>query len=961
MGSLIQRSFTGGELTPSAYARVDTVKYAYGAKTMRNNIIMRHGGTASRPGDEWVCEVKDSTKRVRLIKFVFNSDQTYLLEFGDQYMRVVREGVQLTNTSQNITGVTNANPGVVTYAGSDTFANGNQVLIGGVAGGLGEYLNGRVFKVAGVNTGTNTFQLNYLDGTAVNTTSWGAYSSGGTLSEIYEIATPYLEADLPSLQYVQSGDVITIVHPSYAPRELTRSGHTTWTLEVITFEPETERPAGAAATAGAAGSNTYRYRATAINDETGEESLPAMGTEKAAGNLGVGTPQVIRTTSAHGFSTGDEVIVGADGVESPTTIHGRNFTITVIDSDEFSIQDATTGADIDGSTFTDVTNIAAVQRTSAVASSAAAPTATAPNVILVDLVAGCSQYNVYKESSGTYGFIGTTTKTTGLHATFNDIGYTADTSDTPPTERNPFDAAGDYPSTVNYVQQRRFFANTNNNPETGYMSRTGHFYNFTKSEPIQDDDTITFTLAGKQVNAIKHLIDIGTPVVLTQNGEFTLEGDGGILTPSAVNPRQFTYNGCGTLSPIVIGGNALYVQARNSIVRDLGYQWESQNGYKGNDLSIFSAHLFDGYTIVDWDYQQIPHSIVWAVRSDGILLGLTYVPEQQINGWHRHDFGNDTVENVCVIPEGTEDAVYFVVKRTINGATKRYIERLSSRMVTEDTIKDYIGMDAAITYDGRHSGSTTMTLSGGTTWAYDETITITASASTFTSSDVGNEIHLTGTAGDVIRFELTAYTSGTVMSGRPHKTVPASMRSVAIATWARAVDRLTGAWHLEGMDVSIFADGFVVASPNNESYEVVTVANGVIELDRCYAYVHVGLPYLCDLETLNIDTPQGETISDKNMQVNAVTLICEKSRGAWVGCEPPSDDDDDPLEGLTEVKIREDETQDEPVALTTENMEVNVRGRWNSNGRIFIRQVDPIPLSVLAVVPSGSFPIRGGG
>ena len=99
------------------------------------------------------------------------------------------------------------------------------------------------------------------------------------------------------------------------------------------------------------------------------------------------------------------------------------------------------------------------------------------------------------------------------------------------------------------------------------------------------------------------------------------------------------------------------------------------NGYRGNDLTIFASHLFDLFTLSDWDYQQVPNSIVWIVRNDGQVLGLTYIPEQQILGWHHHDFGDDLAENVATIPEGNEDLPYFVVNRTINGTTKRYIER----------------------------------------------------------------------------------------------------------------------------------------------------------------------------------------------------------------------------------------------------------------------------------------------
>lgn len=862
MTTLAQRSFSGGELAPSLYARTDTSKYLTGLRTMRNFLLMRHGGGASRPGTSFVGEVSDSTKRVRLIEFVFNSDQTYVLEFGNLYMRVIRNGAQVTLTAQNITNISNAATAVLTYSGADTYANGDEVYISGVLGAMAPFVNNRNFKVANVNAGANTFELNYMNGTAVNSSAFGAYGSAGTIAEVYTISTPYVEADLQDLNFVQSADVITIVHPNYDPRELTRTAHTSWTLATITFAPSISAPTGVI-NSGAAGSVT-EWVVTAVATETFEESL----------------------------------------------------------------QSSSTGT-------------------------SATPSSGSPITVSWNVVAGAQEYNVYKKLNGVYGFIGVAG---GL--TFVDTGYTPDTSDTPPITRNPFSGAGNFPSCVSLVQQRRLFANTDNNPETVYLSKSGQFTNFTISSPLQEDDAITFTMSGRQVNEVRNVIELGRPVVLTESGEWAVEGDAsGVITPTAINLKQHGYNGSTSLRPLVVGGNALHVQARGAIVRDLGFDFQA-DGYRGNDLTIFSAHLFDGYELTDWAYQQIPHSIVWAVRSDGKLLGLTYIREQQLFGWHRHDM-DGIIENVCVIPEDTEDALYLVVKRTINGATKRYIERMRSRRI--DDILDFIGMDCALTYDGRHTGATTMTLSGGTTWEYTETLTLTASASTFVSTDVGNIIQLTGSNGTVIRFTITGYTSATVVTGTPHKTVPVAMRNVAITTWAKAVDEITGLWHLEGETVSVFGDGFVVASPNNAAYTEVTVSNGAVTLDRPYAVIHIGMPITCDIETLDVDTSQGESIADKKKNVSKVSLHVEASRGIWIGSQPPTDDDDDPLENLYELKVRESENYDDPVELATEVVEVNVKSQWNSNGRFFIRQVDPIPLSVLAAIPSGLFPFAGQG
>jgi hypothetical protein len=324
--------------------------------------------------------------------------------------------------------------------------------------------------------------------------------------------------------------------------------------------------------------------------------------------------------------------------------------------------------------------------------------------------------------------------------------------------------------------------------------------------------------------------------------------------------------------------------------------------------------------------------------------------------WHKHDFSG-TIESLTVVPEGNEDFLYIAIVRVIDGNTKRYIERMNSRLYED--VKDAIFMDSALSYDGRHTGNTTMTVSGGTTWSHFETLTLTASASYFSAGDVGNQIHLTGADGTLIRFSIEGYTSGTVVTGRAHKTVPAGMRGVAITEWGEAVDQVAGLDHLEGERVSILADGFVVGSPNNASYQEFTVESGSVTLDQPYLRIHVGLPIINDVETLDIDTAIGESVIDKKKLITKVTAYLENSRGLWAGPRPPSDDDTDPLENLTELKIRNQEDYDSPVDLMTGPVEINIQSEWSSNGHVFIRQIDPVPLTILSIIPGGLVPIRG--
>lgn len=831
--------------------------------------IMRHGGGTNRPGTTFDGEVKDSTKRIRLIPFIFDSTQTCMLEFGDLYMRIHQNGAQVTDSTKNITAITNANPCQITSA-AHGFSNGQEVYITGITGAIGLFLNGRNFKIAGV--AANTFTLQYMDGSAVNSTTFGAYTSGGTASRIYEIVSPYAVGDLSTLRFVQSGDVVTITHPSYQARELTRTSATSWAFATITIGPTIATPTGIGFLegGGAGALKNIVYYITAVSDETGEESLYLSA----------------------GFST--------------------------------------------HATFTTLT-------------------------ISWSAVTGASTFRVYAADpdNGVAGFLGFGNSSTGL--TFRGSLPTPDTSINPPTARDPISSASNYPTAVAYIQNRRAFGNSNSNPETVWMTQTGRFKNLCRSVPTQDSDAVTFAMTGRQVNHIKHLLMLSKPLIFTDTGEHTIEGDAaGTILPSAINPRQQSYNGSGDLAPLVVGGNALYVQARGSIVRDLAFEFQSDS-YRGNDLTIFSAHLFDGYTIVDWAYQQVPHSVIWVVRSDGVLLSLTYVREHQIFAWARHDT-DGTYENVACIPEGTEDAVYVTVKRTINGATKRFVERMSSR--TLGLVENCNFTDSSLSYDGRNSGATTMTLTSAGTWLYTDTLTLTASAPTFAASDVGKEYHLRtlntdGTQSDIVRLRVTAFTSTTVVSVQPNKTVPVAFRAVATTTWSKAITALSGLWNLEGKQVSVLADGLVAASPHNSQYSVLTVTNGQITLDRAAAAIHVGLPFISDLQTLDIDLPQSEPMVDKNKMVGEVTMHVEKTRGVFTGGLDPDADSTDPLANMDELKIRDqDDSMDQGPPLVDDQVNILIRPEWNSNGRVLVRQVDPLPMTILAVYPRGYFPAR---
>ena len=838
MTRTIQRSFAGGEVSPELYGRGDTVKYQTGLRTCRNFKVQRYGGVANRSGSEFVAEVKDSTKAVRFLKFAFNAEQTYVLEFGDLYMRVVQNGAQITDLALAITGITQASPAVLSYTGTDP-VNGQEVHLSGILGMSA--LNGRNFKIDNVNAGANTLELKYMDGANVDTSTFPAYVSGGTADRIYEIATPYVEAHLRALQFVQSGNIVTIAHPGYAPRDLTRVSSTNWTLSPVSFVPTPAAPTGLVATPGGAGAFVYRYKVSAVMAETYEESLPS-----AVGSC-----------------------------------------------------------------------------------NCAPPTAAAPNVLNWNVVSGAQEYYVYRETyfgSGVYGYLGTAAANS-----FQDVGVAPDNSATPPVDRSPFAAPGDYPSTVTYFQQRRVFANTDNDPEKVWTSRSGQYTNLTISSPSQDDDAVTFTIVSRQVNEIRHLMEVGELVVLTSGAVWQVQGDAdGVLKPTAINLKLQGANGAAELAPVTVGNNLIYLQGRGSSVRDLSYQRDAA-GYVGKDLSIFAPHLFEGFQILAWDYQEVPDSVVWAVRDDGTLLGMTYLPEHEVWGWHHHDTAGDTYEDVISVPEGGEDAVYVLVRR----GEKRFIERFRSRRIS--SVVDAFFVDSGLSYDGWNTDPAhTMTLSGGVTWEYTEDLTMTSNQPIFSAGDVGNAVVL---ALGVLQIscKILAYTSSTIVTVQADKNVPVEFQNTPFLVWAYAADSFAGLHHLEGRLVNVLADGNVETP--------MVVVNGAITLQRPYTVVHAGLPITADVETLDVEDENTAEVRARHKLIKSVDLLVESSRGIWAGPD---------ANNLLEHKQRDTESWGAPTDLDTGLVEIDLNSTWSKPGRVFVRQQDPLPVNILAIIPYGS-------
>jgi hypothetical protein len=888
---IYSRSFAGGELSPEMFGRIDDVKFQTGAAKLRNFIATPQGPAENRPGTQFVAEAKDSTKRTRLIPFTYSTTQTMVLEVGNQYIRFHTQGATLQAGSP------------AAYNGATAYVIGDLVSSGG----------------------TNYYCIAATTGNSPpNATYWYPLPSSA-----YEIPTPYLEADIPTIHYVQSADVLTLVHPNYAPRELRRLGATTWTLSTISFVAPVAVPAAPTVTAS---------RGDALN---------ITGITQA-------NPGVITTVGNHGFAVGDSIYVNGGTM---TQLAGFYLVNSTPAGNTLSVKAYDTGVPVNTTSYTawasggfvqfgdkslDFDNYYVVTAIAqnAVDESAASPTGNvinnlnalgAKNTISWSAVSGALRYNIYKRQSGLFGYIGQTASTS-----FDDDNIAPDMGITPPIVETPFVGAGNYPRSVSYFEQRRIFAGTNNAPQTIWMTRSGTESDLSYTLPSKDSDRINIRVAAREANTINHIVPLTQLLLLTSAAEWRVSPvNSDVLSPSTISVRPQSYIGANDVQPEIVNNTVVYCSARGGHVRELGYSWQA-SGFVTGDLSVRAAHLFDDLDVTDMCYSKSPQPILWFVSSNGNLLGLTYMPEQQIGAWHQHDT-DGLFETATAVAEGSEDRLYVIVKRTIGGSTKRYVERMASRQIT--TLTNCFFVDCGLTYNGNNTTATTVTVSGGTTWGPSDVLTITASSAIFqfpsTSTpptDINDAIVLTDSAGNLYRLRIIGTSSTTVATARVDVTLPVALRNTATTVWGFARDTVSGLTHLNGKTVSILADGAV--QPQE------TVSGGSVSLDRAAVVIHVGLPYESDLQTLPAVMSLDGYGQGRYKNVNKAYIRVFKSSGIFIG--PTAD-------RLVEAKQRTTEPYGTPPSLKSDEIDVDLKPAWRAGGQVYLRQADPLPLTVVGL------------
>lgn len=478
------------------------------------------------------------------------------------------------------------------------------------------------------------------------------HTDGGTVlngASEYEVVHPYTADQLFDVQYVQSADVMTLVHPAHPPRELRRYGALDWRLVDIVFGTRSPTPGAPNVTASGSPTNPrdYIYGITTV---VGSEESLLGPTDTVSNNLDEGGTANVMTWTA------------------------------------------------------------------------------VPNV---------DYYRVYRFEGGVMAFVGVAST-----PAFRDEGIVADVTLTPPNAKNPFTGTGKFPSTVTYFEQRRAFAATIEEPQMLWMTKPGTESNLNTSLPVRDDDAVNFRLAARERNTIRHLVPLQDLIVPTQAAGWRIGED---VTPTSIKAKPQAWSGASKVPPLTTNASLVFGAARGGHVRELGYSQDA-GGYITNDLSLRATHLFDGFTLVDSAQSEAPYAICWFVSSNGALLGVTYLPEQNIAAWHRHTT-QGVFESAVVVAEGEEDALYVVVRRQINGETVRYVERMHTRAVRDEDADDAFFVDAGV----RYSGPPVSSISQGLSHLEGQTVAILADGEVLPQRVVsGGGVPLDGPASEVV-------------------------------------------------------------------------------------------------------------------------------------------------------------------------------------------------------------------
>jgi hypothetical protein len=993
MANIPQNSLAGGIISPSLAKREDLAKQQVGVADCRNMVITSIGSARNRGGLRRIDQVENILYKHRLIPFIPSREAAYVGVWGENTFQVIKEGaLALRDIVEAATYKwTLSSSGVGEYylellAGGDPgLLQAQYVLENGVkmtVGGLGLLAVGQVAFGDNDTLGYNTHYVRITGSTDPD------LESDGYLQTPFLIATPYSSTQNTDHDWAQSADVEYLANKSFTPYKLTRITDKNWTLgavdiqdgpwlarvegdEDITWTPSAKTGTGVTITASAPMTNS-----------------PGVGDQVRLGYESPFDSSILEW----GWAT----ITAVPSTTTLTVDIEKDLGYELLSNPEFKNDTAfwrDESTNVASSVTYDSVNGSAVLNKGAAGDALLRQEVTVPKFermtleIVVDVVntniqvfigttVGASNVlgiqNITTPGTYSYDTLVNEPDTSSVFLTVYTSGAPAASTHkiqrmslmrrglgTPHHRNSAWSATKGYPSHITMYDGRLVYAGGSiSNTDSMWLTKIGAFESFPFHTPLIDTDAIGVTLKSNEVNAIQFISQFGELVVGTTGQEWRVSPgpSGETVTPSTISAKAKTNIGSAAVRPIVVGNSLLFLNRNANKVYAIDYSFDA-DGFKPADLTILAPHLFKGYTIVEWALQESPDTIIWCVRSDGALLGLTYIEEQEIWAWHRHDT-EGSFESVAVIPEGGVDVVYVTVRRvllTSIGFTVRETNRLIERLIpniSDEDIYDYNTVDAGVTLDIENDispeGTVTHVLlfSDGKIKIGGYGFNIAEGEYIYLSNFVGTtEINnKTFLADDVSPYHPGGPTN-TIMTLKDKEGddyIDASQYTDYISGGEirKGITEISGLEHLNGKTVSILADGAystdVVAALDNPA------TKWGVTLGRASIVVHVGLPYNQDLQSLPLETVQADgTTKGKQKSLTRLNVEFIKSRHAKVGAI--SDD-------LAEISFNTADSGNNPPPLKTATIEEPVDDATSNETQFFIRNDKPVPMEISGVL-----------
>lgn len=917
---LIKYAFTAGEISDKLFGRSDLEQYDLGVALGQNWLVDYRGGLSTRMGFEFCDFLMFDSKDIFCYEFEFSTDitNTYLVVFGDHYIRFVQDGAYVLETGKVITGIL----GNTVTSAAHGFANGDWVKISNVLGITN--VNARSFQL--VNVTTNTFDL--LELPAVTALALqGVYGSGGLASRIYTVVSPYPAEDLSKLYVRQRRDLLRLTHPNYATRNLIRNSNTAWVISVETIANGLTAPIGLGATPSTTGAAGVAYTVTA---------LLADGTESAMAIPYIATGIVNYTVTAGSISFNW-------GIHTQAAAY--NVYRSRVFSDGTKLNRGTEfgyiGKSI-GSQFVDNNIVPDFSKTPPNGDNPFAP-GRIESILVTAAGSGYTTASTVSVSGGggsgfrgvpVLDFVG---QVIAVRILDRGSGYVNPTVSFAVAGTGATAAAtaselvGVFPSISANFQQRQLYAATLEEPLTLWGSRIRKPSNFDYSDITIDSDAYEFEIDSAEVAPIRHMVPLrGGLIVMSATGVWLLTGgneDAVTATNALADPQNYT--GVSEVAPLEVGPDLLYIEGKGFAVRLLSYN-EISRVYGGEDKSLLSSHLFsNGRRITSWAFAENPFKIVHAVRSDGALLHFTIVKDEKVFAWTWSTTKGQFLNCRSVLENGV-DRLYAVTRRFINGRWTKFLERAALREVefSEDAFNVDCGLELPALYP-----NAVLSLSAPT----GDDILLTADMGVFAAGDIGKVLRAGGG-----KIYITQFLSSIQLRGRVARAVTDivpedpdnTVLNQAPGTWSldQPVTNISGLWHLEGEEVAILADGNVV--------EHKIVENGSITLDDSASRVVVGIKYRPIAQTLP-PVVSDAVIEARRKRIVGVAVRVSDTRGLSTGAR---------LDHLYDMKERTNESYGEPVELFDGVRVQMIEPEWDVNGQTYFVQDNPLPATLLGIV-----------